>query len=78
MLSEVYGVNAAGIWEERARAYPRRSHGHVVEPGDNAGVLSVSSASERGRNMEGGYAGGLLEKIFDRVNHDKLMLLVAE
>jgi len=27
MLSEVYSVNAAGIWDEGARAYPRRSHG---------------------------------------------------
>jgi len=27
MLSEVYGVNAAGIWDKGARAYPRRSHG---------------------------------------------------
>lgn len=39
-----------------------------VEPGDNAGVLSISSASERGRNMEGGYASGLLEEILDRNN----------
>jgi hypothetical protein len=27
MLSEVYSVNAAGAWDEGARAYPRRSHG---------------------------------------------------
>jgi len=27
MLSEVYGVNAAGIWDEGAHTYPRRSHG---------------------------------------------------
>lgn len=25
MLSEAYDVNAAGIWEERSRAYPWRS-----------------------------------------------------
>lgn len=39
-----------------------------VEPGDNAGVLSISTASERGRNVEGGCTSGLLEKILDRDN----------
>ena len=39
-----------------------------VEPGDNAGVFSVPTASERGRNVEGGCAGGLLERILDRNN----------
>ena len=31
MLSEAYGVNAADIWEEGARAYPRRSDRDAVE-----------------------------------------------
>ena len=31
MLSEAYGVNAAGKWEERARAYPWRSAGKAME-----------------------------------------------
>jgi RNA-directed DNA polymerase len=39
-----------------------------VEPGDNAGVLSISTALERGRNMESGCASRLLEKILDRDN----------
>ena len=31
MLSEAYSVNAAGRWEERARAYPWRSGRQAVE-----------------------------------------------
>jgi len=27
MLSEVYGVNAAGVWDEGVRTYPLRFHG---------------------------------------------------
>jgi RNA-directed DNA polymerase len=39
-----------------------------VELGGNAGVLSVSTASERGRNMEHGCTSVLLEEILDKDN----------
>ena len=39
-----------------------------VELGDNAGVLSISTASERGRDVEGGCTSDLLEEILDKGN----------
>ena len=39
-----------------------------VELGDNAGVLSISMASERGRDVEDECTGKLFEKILDRGN----------
>ena len=39
-----------------------------VEPGYHAEVFSIPAASERRRNVEEGYASGLLEKILDRNN----------
>lgn len=39
-----------------------------VEPKDNAGVRSISTASEKGRNNGSGYGEGLLERILDRDN----------
>lgn len=39
-----------------------------VELGDNAGVLSISTASERGRNVENECTSRLLERILDKGN----------
>jgi RNA-directed DNA polymerase len=48
----------SGGWPQEAR----------VELGDNAGVLSISTASERERNVKNECAGRLLENILDREN----------
>lgn len=50
--------NQSGGWSQEVRE----------ELGDNAGVLSISTASERGRDVEDECTGGLLEKILDRGN----------
>ena len=42
-----------------------------VELKDKAGVRSILTASEEGRNDDSEYAGGLLEKILDRDNMNR-------
>ncbi|HEY8420497.1 MAG TPA: group II intron reverse transcriptase/maturase [Thermoclostridium sp.] len=42
-----------------------------VEPEGKAGVRSILTASEKGRNDDGEYAGGLLEEILDRDNMNR-------
>lgn len=78
MLSEAYGVNAAGIWEERTRAYPWRScrgrrqegYSNRITHSDNArrdaGVNCKKSAEaivpEKKKNREGPNSSSLRNK----------------